>query len=153
MTYGDIMNESIGRSMSIIYRYRQILINHKLKPYDLGCGQYIFLMNIARNLGISQKELTSLVMIDKATTAKALKKLEENDYIYRVCDLADRRYNQLFLTDKGHELVPIIIDILEGITEELTHGLSDDECEQFSAISNMILDNAILAVDLLRNEK
>ncbi|MTM21080.1 MarR family transcriptional regulator, partial [Turicibacter sanguinis] len=27
------MNESIGKSMSIIYRYRQILINHKLKPY------------------------------------------------------------------------------------------------------------------------
>ena len=77
------MNESIGKSMSIIYRYRQILINHKLKPYDLGYGQYIFLINIERNLGISQKELTKLVMIDKATTAKALKKLEENDYIYR----------------------------------------------------------------------
>lgn len=139
--------------MSIIYRYRQILINHKLKPYDLGCGQYIFLINIGRNLGISQKELTNLVMIDKATTAKALKKLEENDYIYRVCDTSDRRYNQLYLTDKAHELMPVIAEVLEGITDELIEGLTDEECKQFIAISDKILENAISAVEILRNEK
>lgn len=147
------MNESIGKSMSIIYRYRQILINHKLKPYDLGCGQYIFLMNIERNLGINQKELTNLVMIDKATTAKALKKLEENEYIYRVCDLNDRRYNQLYLTEKAHELMPVIIEILESITDELVEGLTKEEYEQFSRICDKILCNAISAVEVLRNEK
>ena len=147
------MNESIGKSMSIIYRYRQILNNHKLKPYDLGYGQYMFLINIERNLGISQKELTKLVMIDKATTAKALKKLEENDYIYRVCNSNDRRYNQLYLTEKAHELMPVIIKVLEEITDELVEGLTDEECEQFSAISDKILCNAISAVEDLRNEK
>ena len=71
------MNEVIGKTMSILYRYRQIIINHKLRPYGLVSGQHIFLINIARHEGINQKDLTNLVKIDKATTAKALKKLEE----------------------------------------------------------------------------
>lgn len=146
------MNESIGKSMSIIYRYRQILVNHKLKPYNLGSGQHIFLINIASNEGINQKELTSLVKIDKATTAKALKKLEEHGYIYRKCDDVDRRYNQLFLTKKGHEVMPMIVDILNEITDELVKGLDENECRQFKQSLNKILDNVIDSVDVLRHE-
>ena len=52
------MNEVIGKTMSILYRYRQIIINHKLRPYGLGSGQHIFLINIARHEGINQKDLT-----------------------------------------------------------------------------------------------
>ncbi len=147
------MNEVIGKSLSIVYRYRQIIINHKLKPYGLGSGQHIFLINIANHEGINQKDLTNLVMIDKATTAKALKKLEENGYIYRQCDEDDRRYNQLFLTEKGHEMMPVIISILKGITEELTAGMTEQECHYFSNCLDKILNNAIEAVDIVRNEK
>lgn len=146
------MNESIGKSISIIYRYRQILVNHKLKPYNLGSGQHIFLINIASNEGINQKELTSLVKIDKATTAKALKKLEEHGYIYRQCDDSDRRYNKLFLTEKGHEVMPVINDILNEITDELVKGLDENECRQFKQSLNKILDNVIDSVDVLRHE-
>lgn len=146
------MNEPIGKSMSIIYRYRQILINHKLKPYGLGSGQHIFLLNIALNEGISQKELTNLIKIDKATTAKALKKLEEHGYIYRQCDDHDRRYNQLFLTEKGHETLPTITHILNEITQELVQGMDEEECQQFTQSLNKILDNAIGAIDAMRQE-
>jgi len=146
------MNESIGKSISIIYRYRQILVNHKLKPYNLGSGQHIFLINIASNEGINQKELTSLVKIDKATTAKALKKLEEHGYIYRQCDDSDRRYNKLFLTEKGHEVMPVINDILNEIMHELIKGMDEDECHQFKESLNKIVDNVIDSVDVLRHE-
>ena len=46
---GDTMNEVIGKSLSIVYRYRQIIINYRLKPYNLGSGQHVFLINIAKN--------------------------------------------------------------------------------------------------------
>lgn len=146
------MNESIAKSISIIYRYRQILVNHKLKPYNLGSGQHIFLINIASNEGINQKELTSLVKIDKATTAKALKKLEEHGYIFRQCDDSDRRYNKLFLTEKGHEVMPMINDILNEIMNELIKGMDESECHQFKQSLNKIVDNAIDAIDVLRHE-
>lgn len=147
------MDEVIGKTLSIIYRYRQIIINHKLKPYGLGSGQHIFLINIAKNEGINQKDLTNLVMIDKATTAKALKKLEENGYIYRQCDELDRRYNQLFLTEKGRQTMPVITSVLMEITEELIVGMTEEECLYFSNCLDKLLDNAIVAVHMLRNEK
>lgn len=49
--------------------------------------------------------------------------------------------------------MPVIIKVLEEITDELVEGLTDEECEQFSAISDKILCNAISAVEDLRNEK
>lgn len=150
---GGFMNEVIGKTMSILYRYRQIIINHKLRPYGLGSGQHIFLINIARHEGINQKDLTNLVKIDKATTAKALKKLEENGYIYRQCDEGDRRYNQLFLTEKGHEMMPIIMSILVEITDDLIEGLTEEEKDHFSKCLDTMLNNSIKAVEKLRNEK
>ena len=147
------MNEVIGKTMSILYRYRQMIINHKLRPYGLGSGQHIFLMNIARHEGINQKDLTHLVKIDKATTAKALKKLEDSGYIYRQCDEGDRRYNQLFLTTKGHEMMPIIVSTLGEITDSLIEGLTEEEQNYFSKCLDTMLDNALHVVDQLRNEK
>lgn len=153
MVSGDFMNEVIGKTMSILYRYRQIIINHKLRPYGLGSGQHIFLINIARHEGINQKDLTNLVKFDKATTAKALKKLEENGYIYRQCDEGDRRYNQLFLTEKGGEMMPVIMSTLVEITDDLIQGLTEEEQDHFSRCLETMLNNAITAVDQLRNEK
>lgn len=147
------MEEVIGRKLSVIYRYRQIIINHKLKPYGLGSGQYFFLVSIAKNEGINQKDLTNLIMIDKATTAKALKKLEENSYIYRQCDEVDRRYNQLFLTEKGRQMMPVITSILMETTEELILGMTEEEYHYFSSSLDKMLDNAIASVEMLRNEK
>lgn len=92
-------------------------------------------------------------MIDKATTAKALKKLEENGYIYRQCDDVDRRYNQLFLTEKGRQTMPVITSILMEITEELIVGMTEEECRYFSNCLDKLLDNAIVSVEILRNEK
>lgn len=153
MVSGGFMNEVIGKTMSILYRYRQIIINHKLRPYGLGSGQHIFLINIARHEGINQKDLTNLVKFDKATTAKALKKLEENGYIYRQCDEGDRRYNQLFLTEKGGEMMPVIMSTLVEITDDLIQGLTEEEQDHFSRCLETMLNNAITAVDQLRNEK
>lgn len=149
---GDTMNEVIGKSLSIVYRYRQIIINSRLKPYNLGSGQHIFLFNIAKHEGINQKDLTNLVMIDKATTAKALKKLEEHGYIYRQCNLKDRRYNQLFLTEKGHQIMPIITSILMEITEDLTAGMTLEESQYFATCLDKMLNNAIGIVEIMRNE-
>ncbi|MBQ4164672.1 MAG: MarR family transcriptional regulator, partial [Turicibacter sp.] len=114
--------------------------------------QHVFFLNIAKNEGISQKDLTNLVMIDKATTAKALKKLEEHGYIYRQCNQRDRRYNQLFLTEKGHEMMPIITSILMEITEELAAGMTEDEIQYFSTFLDKMLNNAVEVVEFLRSE-
>lgn len=85
--------------------------NNRLNSYGVGSGQYIFISAIYKNPGISQKDLTNLIKIDRATTAKALLKLEQNGYIDIIKDEDDKRYHKLYLTKKGIDFIPILDEI------------------------------------------
>lgn len=148
-----MQHESFGKYISAIYRHQQILINNRLKPYGIGSGQYIFLINIHKNEGMSQKELSKLVTIDKTTTAKAVKKLEDEGYIYREQDEEDKRYHKLYLTQKGKEFIPTLQEILRSITETLTSGMSDKQHEQTIESLKGMLENACKSVEELRKKE
>lgn len=144
-------NISLGRYNTGIYRHIQIIINHELNPYGLGSGQYIFLHHIFNNEGQSQKELTSNINIDKATTAKALKKLEEGDYIYRAQDEEDKRYNKIYLTEKGKDFMPVLKEKLGTVTKILVKGMSEEEIILSNSLLAVMYNNAVEAVALLKD--
>lgn len=145
-----MQNESFGRYISVIYRYLQILLNNRLNSYGIGSGQYIFLSAIYNNEGISQKELTNLIKIDRATTAKALNKLEESGYVDRVKDTEDRRYHKLYLTQKGLEFIPILNSIQDDLTNMLSQGMSKEQYSETINSLNLILNNVQNAVEQLK---
>jgi len=143
---------SFGKHVTGIYRHLQIIINHDLNPYGLGSGQYTFLGTIAEHEGISQKELSALIQIDKTTTAKAIKKLEEEDYIYRLHDPNDKRVNQLFLTEKGQEFIPILRGKLQNITKILTTNMDKAQQEVAFESLQLMMNNAVDAVAKIREK-
>lgn len=145
--------ETLTKYINIINRYHQIIINHELKPYGLGSGQYFFLLNIYENQGISQKELSNLVKTDKATTAKALKRLEEENYIYRVVDEVDKRYHKLFTTEKGVSFIPKLIEILNKGTKMMSNGMSEEQYKETLIAMRLVLNNVQAAVAELRTEE
>ena len=145
-----MQNESFGRYISVIYRHLQILLNNRLNPYGIGSGQYIFISAIHKNPGISQKDLTNLIKIDRATTAKALIKLEANGYVNRITDKDDKRYNQLYLTQKGIEFIPILNEILDDLTAVLSQGMDSDEYSKTIDSLKIIFDNVQNSVSQLK---
>lgn len=145
--------ESFGKYIAAIYRHQQILISHYLKPYGIGSGQYIFLINIDQHEGITQKELSKLIRIDKTTTTKALKKLEEEGYIYKVQDSEDKRYYRLYMTQKGKDFIPILKDILYNMTEKISAEMEVKEYEKMISSLKLILDNVQKSVESLRTEE
>jgi DNA-binding MarR family transcriptional regulator len=142
--------ESFGRYISVIYRYLQIVLNYQLKSYGIGSGQYIFISTIYQNQGVSQKELSNLIKIDKATTAKALKKLEENGYVYRIKDEEDRRYHKLYLTQKGIEFIPTLRNIQDDLTNMLSIGMEQSEYAETLKYLNVILNNVQKSIQSLK---
>lgn len=142
----------IDKSISEIYRHSQIIINHYLKPYGIGSGQFIFLINIYKNEGVSQKELTKLVKIDKATTAKALKKLEEVGYIYRETDMEDKRYYKIYLTEKGRNFMPILFEKLKQITQIESTGMTKEQYMETIKCLDMIFNNLQRTIERLKIE-
>ncbi len=146
-------HKSFGKHITGIYRHLQIIINHDLNPFGLGSGQYVFLGTLAQNEGISQKELSAIIKIDKTTTAKALKKLESEGYIFRQQDLDDKRYNRLYLTDKGTEFIPIMRKKLARTTEILTKNMNDDQKDLAYEMLETMMSNAIDAVEDIREQE
>jgi len=143
-------NISLGKYNTGIYRHVQIIINNELNPYGLGSGQYIFLGQIAQFEGITQKELTEAIKIDKATTAKAVKKLMEQDYIYRIQDESDKRYYKIYLTKKGKDFVPILRKKLRNVSIILSKGMNEDQIDKASELLEIMLNNAVSAVEDLK---
>lgn len=135
------MKISFGNSISTIYRHLQIYINQKLSIFGFGSGQYLFFINIAKEDGISQKELSEKLLIDKATTAKAIKKLSKLGYISSTQNNLDKRSFYLNLTTKGKLILPEVSTVLQQTTNILQQGLSFDQVDMAEKLLNQLLIN------------
>lgn len=133
--------ESHGQYISAIYRHMQILISAELAPYRIGSGQYIFLMAIAFREPITQKALSESLLIDKTTTAKAIAKLEAEGYVRRKTDPADNRYQLLYLTEEGREVVPKVQQALDRVKGKTRQGISDEEYDVLLRLLKIVLRN------------
>jgi len=118
--------KSVGKLVSCIHRYSHSHINKKLEPYKIGIGQLHFLLNINHNDGINQEQLAHYLNVDKATSARAIKKLEEEGLVIRKIDPNDKRSYNIFLTKHGRELIPKV----RKITREWTNLLLTDFCNE-----------------------
>ncbi len=113
--------------LSILYRYGRSHISKVLEPYNIGSGQYIFLMVLLKNNGISQEELSDYLKIDKATTAKAVRKLEQAGYVVRDVNSDDKRAYQVFLTERAEAIIPVIQEAIKSWEEMITADLTAEE--------------------------
>lgn len=128
--------DTIGKYISILNRHCQSYISKNLKDFNIGSGQYIFILALYDNDGISQDKLSELLCIDKGTTAKALKRLEEYGYVKRETDKTDKRAYKVYATEKALYIKPYIFEILEKASQLLSLNLTEEE--------------KYLAVDLLK---
>ncbi len=135
-------SNSIGKNVSIIYRYGQNYLSKKLESLNIGSGQYIFLVNLYKKPGISQEELSDLLRIDKATTAKAIRKLIAEGYVERKIDESDKRAYNVFLTLKGLAVIPTIQTYIKDWESFLMENLTEEEINLAKILLNKMACNA-----------
>lgn len=135
-------NLSLGRSISLLYRYGQIYITKELEPYDIGPGQFMFLMALYHHDGLTQENLATCLNIDKGTTARAIAKLEANGYVVRESCEQDLRVNRVFLTQRAREFEPVISSILKRWTDILSSNMDSEEINQTLNLLDKMAQNA-----------
>lgn len=133
--------ERIGKNISIIHRYSQVFLNPLLKKYNLGSGQYTFLMNLFDHNGINQERLTELVKIDKANTARAVNKLVTEGYVEKTVSATDKRAYQLYTTEKATAVKDELNIIFDDWNNILLNGLSPEEENQLAFLLDKIEQN------------
>ena len=117
----------IGKYISQIYRKGNSFISKEISKFGIGSGQIMFLIELYKNDGISQEELSEILNIDKATTCRAIKKLEKEELLIKVKDENDKRAYKLYLTEKSKSIEDNIKNALNEWEKHISKELSQEE--------------------------
>lgn len=134
-------NKHIGKYISLLHRKGSIFINRELSNYGIGSGQFMFLLELYVQDGRNQEELSERLKIDKGTTARALKKLEEEGFITRLKDKSDKRSNKIYLTQKAKDVQENVFNILNEWNKKIRESLSEDEEEIIERLLIKVCNN------------
>lgn len=126
--------EEFGRWISILYRQFQVYINSELKEINITSSEYIFLIKLFENGELNQEELSSIYYIDKAATARSIKRLEEKGYIIRYKDKNDKREYRICLTEKAMSVKKRIYDVLNSWDKRICNDINPKKLEEISVI-------------------
>ena len=116
----------LGDILFIFHKNHKTYLNNELAKYDLNLIQALCLERIFLNENVNQKDLANDLYLTKGAITKAIKKLEENEYICREQSCWDRRNNILKITSKGLDLIPI----LDAINREWESKMGFDELSE-----------------------
>lgn len=126
-----MVRESLDKNIDEVSREKNKFLSYCLNEYSLGNGQFQILNEVAWNEGISQEGIARNRKTDKSAVAKSIKKLIENDYVYKVRDENDKRAFRLYCTEKGNGMIPIIEKIVGEVDSILTKGSTNEEIKLF----------------------
>ncbi len=135
------MKKPIGKEINELARDIRKFLSCHLDRYSLGDGQFGILYELLHNEGVSQDELRRRRNVDKATIAKAVKKLIDHGYLYKERDANDKRAFCLYTTPKGSELKPEIERIIGLEQELLLRGSTPEEMEIFKRVMRRMTRN------------
>ena len=144
------MNEnknSVARWISLLHRHGHMYLGKQLKQYNINKGQYTFLNALYKKDGVRQEQLSDYLKIDKGTTAKAIKKLEDDKYIIRIVDVNDKRAYNVYLTEKALKVKPIVRKAMMAWTDILFSGFNEEEKKISLALLERMGENAINITD------
>lgn len=130
--------QSIGSYISSFYRLGVGFLSKEYKSYGIGSGQYQFLFLLYNEDGISHDVITEKMAVDKATTTRAINKLEKEGYVKCVLNEQDKRKYKIFLTDKALERKDEILEVGSKWEKKLIDELSSEEVHNLKNILKKI---------------
>lgn len=121
------MDYLIMREIGMIARCSQTISDIEFREIQLEKGQYILVVRICENPGISQEELSNMIKVDRTTVAKAIKKLVEKGYVEKIANKNDRRSWGLYPNKKAFEVYSFIRQEEEYTTKTAINGFDEKE--------------------------
>lgn len=89
---------------------------------------------LARNEGISQRQLADLTEIDAMSIVRILDRMESDGWVERRADPQDRRARRLAITAKARPILDQILEMGAATRTEVLAGLSATQRDQLVAL-------------------
>ncbi len=135
------MKRNLAISIARIHRSGSAFIVKELVDLGIGAGQHPFLLALSENDGLNQEALSRFLCVDKATTARAIQRLETSKFIKRTINPSDGRTFQISLTTKGRKSVPRILKALESWEEKLLDKIAPENREALHSMLEQMAES------------
>jgi DNA-binding MarR family transcriptional regulator len=129
------------REIGMIARALDSISNLEFKAIDLTKGQYLYLARIAENPGIIQEELSEMIMVDRTTVARAVKKLLADGMVVKRDSAENLKIKHLEVTDKGRELYDVIKRENDYSEKVALQGFTADEVQTLNGLLHRMREN------------
>lgn len=101
--------------------------------------EQVYMMEvISETPNITQKELISKMKKEQTAVSRAIQKLLDQGYIYKLKSREDLRASYLEISNKGLKLIDDLHDDICDVTDDLLKDLSKDEIRNLSEILEKI---------------
>ncbi len=137
MVYTSLM-KFISRISRCSDQYRA----DRLSETELTSSQYVYILNVCRNPGISQDGIAKKIFVNKSNVARQLAALEASGYVTRITAVTDRRGIEVYPTEKAKEILPFVRGMLRDWDSYLTQGFTDEEKETVARLLGIMHDRA-----------
>ena len=109
------------------YQKAHGLFKKRLMPYGLTPIQHLILEALWLEDGISQKDIGTRLVLDRATLSGVLDRMAAGGWVTKGQDPEDKRSLRICLTNKGKDLKPRLSRERNQANEELMGGLNLEE--------------------------
>ena len=96
--------ELVYKWITLANRHYYLYLNRALAPFGLNSSQYLFIINLCRDPGITQDKLPDRICVNKSNVARTLAQLEKKGLIRRQVNPGDKRTAAVFPTKRAREL-------------------------------------------------
>lgn len=133
--------EALSFRFDEIVRLLSRRIDAALADYGLSRTQWRLLAYVLRHEGITQSELARVLELERASIGSTVDIMERKGLVTRVANPDDRRVWRIAATERAHELLPGLREIIDDMLARTFAGISAADVAQMSAVLNRIVSN------------
>lgn len=111
----------------------------RIRPLGLAPAQFMTLLELWREDGITQRDLVARLDVEQATMANTLKRMERDGLITRRAHSADARARTIHLTDRARALQDPAETAAASVNAQAVRDLSEEERVVFMAAMHKVI--------------
>lgn len=129
------------REIGMIARALDSISNVEFKEFNLTKGQYLYLVRIVEQPDIIQEALSDLIMVDRTTVSRAVKKLITDGLVEKRDNPDNLKIKHLRATEKGRVIYQVIKRENDYSEAVALQGFSNAEVQQLNAMLIRMREN------------
>lgn len=122
------------RSIALFRKNYTNYVSSNLNNFDITLSEFAYLKEVVNLNGIAQDAIIRNLCIDKAAATRIAQSLEKKDLIKRIKNESNKRFFNVFLTEKGLEYIDIINKILNDFHNKAFDKNNLDSFENLKSI-------------------